>query len=284
MIRKIFIGCAVSGVLLSACGGGEQSSDSTAPVADTATVKLAEAEEEHEAQDDFISVALPSALQLARSLQRAGLTYVEELPNNPDKVDSYTTSLEKRMNFGVYSADFAYAILNGQSQAAINSMGALKKMSDNLGYPNAFEEGMVERIESNIGERDSMVNILAEIQFKNQKYIERNNMDTDANLIFAGAWLEGMYIGSKIADPNSAPDLVSQLGEQSLLIEDLVTMLQKMDCADCGPLVNDINQIYGHFEAKIVDGDIPDEFVFTMEEYAALQADISSIRRKYTNG
>lgn len=275
---------AVAGSLaIFACSEGGNQPAPEQPVNEEA-VQMAAPEMEAEEEDEFMSIALPSALQLARSLQRAGLHYVADLPNSPENADGYNSSLHRKLNFGVYSADFAYAILNEQSQPAILSLGAMRKVASSLGYPDFFQDGLDDRIKSNIGQKDSLISILAEIQFNNQKYIQRNNMHQDANLIFAGAWLEGMYIGSKIADPQSAPELVAQLAEQALLVEDLVVVLSKLDCADCGPLVNDIHKIYDHFQEKLVDGNIPDNFNFTMEEYAAMQKDISEIRRSYTNG
>ena len=80
-----------------------------------------------------IFYSLPSPLETAMILKRAGAKYNEEILNSADNTSRYNTNKSMALNLGIYSTDLSYASLFDQTQASIRYMTASKKMAEGLG-------------------------------------------------------------------------------------------------------------------------------------------------------
>ena len=74
-----------------------------------------------------------------------------------------------------------------------------RQMADNLGIGAVFEEGnLAERFEANLNNEDSLAYIIAELQMVTDMYLDENDQQQITSIVFAGAWIESMYIGAKV--------------------------------------------------------------------------------------
>src|SRR5690606_330739 len=109
---------------------------------------------------------------------------------------SYVSKNTQLLNLGVYTSDLCYAVLNNQSQLSMEYFKAVKSLSEQVGMASIFSSGpLFERFEKNIGNRDSVIFIMADLQEQTDLYVKRSDQEHLAMVIFAGAWAEGMYIG-----------------------------------------------------------------------------------------
>jgi hypothetical protein len=256
-----------------ACSGDAGNSDSGNLENDVQDEFLSEemGDEEMEA-DAFI---IPSALQIGTVFQRSGLGYIEGVVTNPADMSKYVSKNAKLLNFGVYSADLAYCILNGQSQQALNFLKAVKDLADGIGYGGIFsEQNLYSRFEKNIDVRDSVLNLLVEIQEKTDVFVEENNMQEQTYVIFAGAWVEGMYLGVNAFNKKNKEDISRRLVEQMNIMTNLIRALKssERDVSDLDYLltalkefesfynklesIRDENGVVNVREANIADEDI----------------------------
>ncbi|MDF1672631.1 MAG: hypothetical protein P1U41_03955, partial [Vicingaceae bacterium] len=186
----------------------------------------------------------------------------------------------QKLNFGVYSADMAYCIMNNQTQESINYLNTLRKLSEKMWMTDVFNSlGLSERLESNVGNEDSLIYIMADLQMQMDDYLEENGMGSTGYIIFAGAWVETMYLGTKVNENERNEKLISRLSEQAIIIDGVIKAIKQTDeDGDYADLIADLEGINKHFAGFNEDSE--EEFVLSDEQFAAMAVDITALRTK----
>ena len=225
---KFILPFALSSLLfLGACGGGENKQEESS--AEEFEYTEAEQEESSE-QVEQTQYFLPSALQIGSVFQKSGLKYYEGIVNSPLNVEKYDTKNSMLLNFGGYSADLAYCVLNGQNQIALNQMKALRGLAEGIGMSSIFNsESLFNKFENNLGNQDSVIEVMVQIQENIDMFIDDNNMQSMANIMFAGAWIEGMYIGVKATSNEEETQITGRLIEQMVILDNLVKAISSVE-------------------------------------------------------
>ena len=273
---KIALLCVIPAFVLVSCGGEEQKNNNDV-VIDQQPI------EDEELQSSF----LPSPLQVAMIFDKSGLEFDPSLVNSANNVQKYTTKFEKSLNFGVYSADLAYSVLNEKSKEATKTLKVVKELSAEIGLSTVFDsEDIMTRFEKNISNKDSVLDLLVIIEEKTDDYIEENGEHELGAVMFAGAWVEGMYIGARsaIKDQKKNKELGNKLSEQMIIcgniIKELETKAQKTSEID--KLIADIkaiNDLYHGFESvKKMEGDAAYDVSLTEDEMNQLTGKIIDLR------
>lgn len=210
---------------------------------------------------------LPSPLQIAYIFKKSGLKYVAGTTHDVKKQNDYTTSYAQSLGLGVYSSDLAYCVLNKEKQEAINYMNAVKALSDKLGMSTVFDsETLLKRFEVNIGNEDSIMFILSEIQSKSDEFFSSNDREMSAAIVFSGAWVESMYIASTVLPKTKDSKLAIQLADQMGILENLIEELKRHETkeAKINGLLTDLIAISGIITSipgvkEMMDSDKPSE-------------------------
>lgn len=213
--------------LFISCGSDENSEGSGQSDAEAVQEEMLNEMAEEGDGEMIESFYLPSALQIGSIFQQSGLNYIPGLTNLVENKDKYETKTSRILNFGVYSADLAYIVLNGQSQDATNYLKVVSDLSNDIGFGAIFEsKDIMERFEKNLGNRDSIVNIMIDIQARTDMFVDDNNLQDITYIIFAGAWVEGMYLGVKASDDKTGHVISGRLVEQMTILDNLVKALR----------------------------------------------------------
>ncbi len=200
--------------------------------------------------DDFhkakqVFYALPSPIETALLIKKAGTDYKEDILNPTSNADKYTTSVKKALNFGVYGADMSYASLFAQNQTAMKYMGVSKKLADEMGMLGYIDKNLVDRLELNISNRDSCMEIITEGFVNSNYYLKETGRPQIAALVIAGGWIEGLYIATKLAQasPNNN-ELIDRIIDQKLSLNTLVSLLEEyQDDAETKKVLNMVYEI-----------------------------------------
>ncbi len=169
---------------------------------------------------------VPSPIEISSMLKKAGVSYNAEYLNSFKKVNDYTTLEEMSINLGIYGADLSYNRLYDQIQESVNYFAAIKKLSDNLGIPQDQGGSAAERLESNLENRDSLLNIISQTYSSADQYLKQNDRGNIASLIIMGGWIEALYIATQIASlPGDNNALLENIAEQKLSLENLIGLL-----------------------------------------------------------
>ncbi len=237
-----------------------------------------EATSEEVGQSESLSYMLPSPLQIAEIFKNAGLIYIGDLTNAKENSTKYNTKSSQKLNFGVYAADMSYCIINNQTQSAIDYFSVLRKLSEKMWMTDVFNSmGLSKRLENNIGNHDSLTIIMADLQILLDDYLVDNGMGYTGPIIFAGAWIETMYLGAEVNKTNSNEKLIYRLSEQAVVLDNLIKALTQADeDNDFTELITDLKKIDAHFDVLETNEDA----VLTESQINDLSVSIVQLRNK----
>jgi hypothetical protein len=265
------------GVLISSCGSDEPENQITT-------------EQNNEVVETETAFILPSPLQIASIFKNSGMGYVAGIGNDFKNESNYTSNVSKFIALGVYSGDLAYYSLNKQKQEAINCLNTIRKISGGIGLETIFgNKELLESFEKNIDNEDSLAYVIAEIQMELDSYLADNEMNHLSSVIFASAWIESMYLGSKSINVKNKQAISNQLSQQYLILEKLTKALNKAAQVNAGfaPLANEIsavNDLFNSFEYLKNKDTEEVTSTITDEELNKLTAKIEEIRKKLIEG
>ena len=284
------------GVIFTSCGEKTEEKDSPKVEAKkdtTAIEEIVDVEDEFESEDE--SAQLPSALQVASVLESSGLTYVEGLTHDVSKHSSYASQSEKSLNFGVYSADMAYCVMNEKYNEIGDMMGAVRNLGSETGLGTIFNsEDLLDRFEANKTNKDSIISVLLDINYRTESILEEDKSAREtATVHFTGAWVEGMYLGAKTYNETHEAKLGHMVVEQMNVLERILINLQNNKHKDefLTAVESDLNNLrntFMNFGSVVATLESEDGYYtapeLTEEEMTALSEHIFALRTKIING
>lgn len=209
---------------LFACGGGGNTPDETET---SAADSLLDSMEEEENNEKVVYYATPSMVEIAAVIKSTGATFSSDILNDPANKKKYTTQYKRAVNMGIYGADLAYAAMFEETQTALDYLKTVKEMADEMGMTGVFEKSLIDQIQANITNRDSLLNIISDFYWTADAYLEDNNRGEVAALIIAGGWVEATYISADMAI--NSPDnkaIRERIAEQKLIVKNLMLLLR----------------------------------------------------------
>jgi hypothetical protein len=175
-----------------------------------------------------IFYTIPSPMEMASLLKKTGSTYNASILNDIHNVSKYTSVRNQALNLGIYGADLSYASIFNQNQESIIYLSCAKQLADNMGVTNAFNKQTMERIEGNVENRDSLLDIISESFYILDSYLKENNRDNISAMVIAGGWVEGLYIATKLLnEKENDADLIERIAEQKFSLDNLVSLIQQ---------------------------------------------------------
>tara|TARA_Y100000992_G_scaffold291718_1_gene248408 strand:- start:59 stop:940 length:882 start_codon:yes stop_codon:yes gene_type:complete len=169
----------------------------------------------------------PSPIQIASILKKANMNYEEGLTNEISKSKLYSTKFKQTINFGVYACDLAYCVTNNKFAEASKYLKVSKELASKIGLESIFASGnLIERFEKNVGNQDSVMSILFDIQIITDDYIQDNDLIDLSVIYFTGAWVEGMNIGTHTILGNNDHKISVLLSEQMTIARSLIKGLR----------------------------------------------------------
>lgn len=194
----------------------------------------------------LIFYSLPSPLETAMLIKRAGANYNEELLNPLSNVGKYTTNKQMALNLGVYSADLSYTSLFDQTQSSIKYMGNTKKLAEGLGIIDAIDEGTLKKLENNMNNRDVIMDIISETFMSSNAYLTENDRPAIAVMVLVGGWVEGLYLATRLTNGSldNNKRLIDRIIYQKLSLYTVINLLEEYDDnEDVAYLLGRINEL-----------------------------------------
>ncbi len=172
----------------------------------------------------------PSPIQIASILKKANMPYEEGLTNSVENLGKYSSKFKQSLNFGVYSCDLAYCVTNDKYEEAAKFLKASRDLSTKIGLEAIFRsDKIIERFESNMGNQDSIMEILFNIQMITDDYIHDNELRDLSVIYFTGAWVEGMNIATHTILGNNDHKISVLLSEQMTIARSIVKGLRSAE-------------------------------------------------------
>lgn len=142
---------------------------------------------------------IPTSVEVVEMLQRAGAPYILGISNPVANADRYFTENSKALNLGVFGADLSYAATYEMNQETMRYLQVCRQLIGELNISTSFNLSFVERVERNLDNKDSLINIVSESFYDTYVFLNENRRDDLSLLVMAGSWIEGIYLTSQIA-------------------------------------------------------------------------------------
>jgi hypothetical protein len=205
--------------------------------------------------DDFsksklVFYSLPSPLETAMLIKKAGVTFNASILNPIDNISKYTTNQQMALNLGVYSADLSYASLFDQTQYSIKYMGNARKLAEGLGIMEAINENTVKRLEENMNNREVVMEIISESFMNSNSFLKENDRPVMAVMVLVGGWVEGLYLATTLTNGSmdSNQRLIDKIIYQKMSLYTVLNLMESYKEVD-----EDIKVLYGKLnELKVI--------------------------------
>lgn len=187
---------------------------------------------------------LPSPAEMARLLHQTNAIYDVEILSNPKAEGIYNTDLAKAFNLGVYFADLSFTSMFDYPQQAMLFMSAAQGISEELDIVGVFNEELMQRIESNISNKDSIMDIVASAYIETDFYLQENDRSIIAKAILAGGWIEGLYIATHLKTDNVDDGVIwERIGEQKSAVSNLIKMMEGCNEPQLDELISKLKKL-----------------------------------------
>jgi len=273
LIYKSLILFALVG-LISSCGNSptvvEEDTDLSAN--DTITEQLTEI---------ITQFKMPSPIEVYISLWEDEARFTKEALNPTENVNKYNTTTKKAINLGVYASDVAYCSVYDKNQLTMGYFAVSKKLADDLGLAEGFDDKFMSRITDNLDNADSLYAISNESYIQATSYLQNNGQTQLLPYITFGGWLESVHlIISSIKQYKENSTVIQILNDQGPLLENLVDYYKSLGSD------KDIQDIYSDLQSlqDIYDKSLDNESgIISKEQFNEIKTKISVIRNKWSN-
>jgi len=214
-------------LLLSSCGGGGTNQDTLH--VDQAADSTAQARQQ---RTKAIFHNIPSPMETAALLKKAGAQYDKDILNDPNRNSSYTSAGKQALNLGIYGADLSYASVYNNTHESMLFTAAAQNLAKQLNISSAFDQEVVDRMEANRDKRDSLLDIISNTYGEVDAYLKENDRANISALMMTGGWIEGLYIATAVCAAHDTPELRQRIAEQKLPLADLIALVSSYSETD----------------------------------------------------
>ncbi len=197
------------------------------------------AEEDHPGREDIIQeiseYPLPTSFEVTKLLVEAGASYILNLCNPVNNVNRYISLKSKALNLGVYGADLSYAATYNQAQETMQYLDVSRELIEDLEIEAGFNQAMATRIEKNIDNVDSLINIITDSFERTYQFLQSNEQDDMSILVMAGSWVEALYITTQISlISKDNTQIIDIIASQNTSLAKLLEVMQPISVIDTG--------------------------------------------------
>ncbi len=230
MLKNFFYSLAIitAIALISSCSGNSSKDKSTNTddfsLSDSALNQGQPLELSEEIIGNVIQ-NISSPVEMAALIKQSGVDFSQKILNKPEKVNDYNTSFKRALNLGVYSADLGYINTFDKNTIVVSYLLAVKELSEGIKVGQFFDFAALKKLATNSSNLDSLMEMSVTSFNKMDSYLREQKRSNVSSLIVAGAWIEGLYISSKVIEETNNSDLIDRIGEQKDIIDIILIIM-----------------------------------------------------------
>jgi hypothetical protein len=177
-----------------------------------------------ETMNDIIQ-NIASPIEVAALISALNVPYSTHYLADPESLSTSTTSFEMAYSLGALSADLGYLNMYEKTGTAVNFLSSINRLADALQIGQFFDFATIKRLATSSSDLDSLMFISVNSFNNMDDYLRETERSNLSALMIAGVWMEGLYLATQVAAQNSNEDLKSMIGEQKLILNDLLLIL-----------------------------------------------------------
>ncbi|MDQ3110118.1 MAG: hypothetical protein M3R17_09500 [Bacteroidota bacterium] len=272
--------------LLIAAGSQSCGGDKTDPVIyDTVRDTIVGYELNDSVKTRFKNIVstMPVPFDMLKQFSGAHLPFKGELLNDPKNAVAYNSASAQSFILGIYGADLAYMISQDKLGDAAPYLKAVRRLSDAVVVPSAFDANMLKRYESNQNEKDSMQGLVRSSYKHIDNSLQGNDRLALATLVLTGGWLESIYLTTQHIGNEQQNDknkvLFDMISVQQPYLQNITELLGSFpNDSLCKQLHADFEQLKTSFPKG---PNIPGKDFFA--EIKVLRDNVAAIRNRYVS-
>jgi hypothetical protein len=209
-------------ILMASCGESSDQKTTQPPV--KAQLDSAEVARLKELEKIFFSI--PSPVEMSSLIKQNGYQFDQGKLVATANVDKYTGESRQAVMLGIYGADLSYTAIFDQKQLTTEYFAAAQKLARQMDADGTITPELLERLEKNQANRDSMLHIISEAYSDLNGYLKEKDRVEVSAMVVAGGWLEALYLSTQYSgDGNSA--MRQRIAEQKYSLNNLMSYLEK---------------------------------------------------------
>jgi len=187
-------------------------------------VDIGELQFSSETMNDIIQ-NIASPIEVAALISALNVPYSTHYLSDPESLSTNTTSFEMAFSLGALSADLGYLNMYEKTGTAVNYLSSMNRLADALQIGQFFDFATIKRLATSSSDLDSLMFISVNSFNNMDDYLRDTDRSNLSALMITGVWLEGLYLATQVAVQNTNEDLKSMIGEQKLILNDLLLIL-----------------------------------------------------------
>jgi hypothetical protein len=173
-----------------------------------------------------IFFSIPSPVEMSSLIKQNGYQFDQGKLVATSNVDKYTGEARQAVMLGIYGADLSYTAIFDQKQMTTEYFAAAQKLARQMDADGTITPEILERLEKNQENRDSMLHIISEAYSDLNGYLKEKDRVEVSAMVVAGGWLEALYLSTQYSgDGNSA--MRQRIAEQKYSLNNLMSYLEK---------------------------------------------------------
>jgi hypothetical protein len=243
-------------LIFSSCGGNHEAENQQADTAQTVSTPAPEnaVDEMVDFKFHYLTANIPSPMELVDALPKAGIPFSKEVLNSTDNESKYNTSLQKALNFGIYSVDMAYLTTNEEFPMVKSYLNTSRNLAKSLDLSETFDKVVGNRLSQNSENKDSLKKVIDEAYYEVDNYMRNNERALAATQMLTGSWIESQYITLTLIKDVSKDEkntmLFDKVFEQKRHLASLVSLLKEYEKEKAfKPLIDQIYELNNQYSA-----------------------------------
>lgn len=194
--------------------------------------------------------AIPSPLELSILFMNAGIAYDKDQLLSTAHAYQIENSEQQALLLGIYGADLSYSGIFKRPQWAIKYMAVCKVLAEELSIGHGFDEVMMQRIEANIQNKDSIVLIVANSFLNIDNYFKENKQTGNSTLVLIGGWIEGLHLGTTMIRTSDSDEKIKEIiKNQYVSLKNIILLAEASELKSQKWIIEDLKELLVSFEA-----------------------------------
>ena len=191
---------------------------------------------------------IASPIEVAALIHSMHVPYSEQYLVHPEALPT-NTIFEMAYSLGALSADLGYLNMYEKTGTAVNFLTIINSLAEAMDIDQFFDFETIKRLATSSSDLDSLMFISVYSFNKMDDHLREIQRSDLSSLMMAGVWIEGLYLSTQIAENNSNEDLKSMIGEQKLILNDLLIILNNYKNEEViAGYISDLQQIKSVFD------------------------------------
>ena len=169
---------------------------------------------------------IPSPEQMFTFINDNGIAYNKSLVHAYGDAGTYNDPTKKALVFGIYTADLAYVAAYQDVELTMKLYKTVRKLSQELNIEELMTEEMMQNMQANMENPDSMALIVGDSYYQAVEHLESNGQEGELALMSLGGWIESVHITlGAMEDIDMTSSAVQRIAAQKITFENLFTYL-----------------------------------------------------------